>query len=110
MNHRHLLPDEIDLLLDDEVGFGVTPLKAHIRDCAQCRTQVDEARRFVGALEDLPHFAPSHTFTDRVMSQVAASPGRGGRLGDLGGIRPYAGNSLDRDANRRSGSHDRRRR
>jgi hypothetical protein len=68
--NRHLLPDEIDLLLDDEVGFGVTPLKAHIRDCAQCRTQVDEARRFVGALEDLPHFAPSHTFSDRVMSQV----------------------------------------
>ena len=27
MNHRHLLPDEIDLLLDDEVGFGVTPLQ-----------------------------------------------------------------------------------
>jgi len=26
MNHRHLLPDEIDLLLDDEVGFGVNPL------------------------------------------------------------------------------------
>jgi hypothetical protein len=70
MNHRHLLPDEIDLLLDDEVGFGVTPLKAHIRDCAHCRTQVDEARGFVGALEDLPHFAPSHTFADRVMSQV----------------------------------------
>jgi hypothetical protein len=68
--NRHLLPDEIDLLLDDEVGFGVTPLKAHIRDCAECRAQVDEARRFVGALEDLPHLAPSHTFTDRVMSQV----------------------------------------
>lgn len=68
--NRHLLPDEIDLLLDDEVGFGVTPLKAHIRDCAHCRTQVDEARRLLGALEDLPHFAPSHTFTDGVMSQV----------------------------------------
>ncbi len=68
--NRHLLPDEIDLLLDDEVGFGVTPLKAHVRDCDHCRTQVDEARRFVGALEDLPHFAPSHTFADRVMSQV----------------------------------------
>ena len=35
MNHRHLLPDEIDLLLDDEVGFGVAPLKAHVRDCAR---------------------------------------------------------------------------
>jgi hypothetical protein len=70
MNHRHLLPDEIDLLLDDEVGFGVQPLKAHIRDCADCRAQVEEARTVVDALEDLPHFAPAHTFADRVMSQV----------------------------------------
>src|SRR4051812_10035276 len=70
MNHRHLLPDEIDLLLDDEVGFGVAPLKAHIRDCADCRTKVEDARTVVDALEDLPHFAPSHRFSDRVMSQV----------------------------------------
>jgi hypothetical protein len=70
MNHRHLLPDEIDLLLDDEVGFGVQPLKAHVRDCADCRAKVEDARLIVDALEDLPHFAPSHTFADRVMSQV----------------------------------------
>jgi len=70
MNHRHLLPDEIDLLLDDEVGFGVQPLKAHIRDCEDCRLQVEEARFVVDALEDIPHFAPSHTFADRVMAQV----------------------------------------
>ncbi len=70
MNHRHLLPDEIDLLLDDEVGFGVAPLKAHVRDCADCQRQVDEARFVLEALEDVPHFAPSHTFADRVMSQV----------------------------------------
>ncbi len=49
---------------------GLQPLKAHIRDCADCRAQVDEARLVVDALEDLPHFAPSHTFADRVMSQV----------------------------------------
>jgi hypothetical protein len=71
MNHRHLLPDEIDLLLDDdEVGFGANPLKAHVRDCAECRIKVDEARFIVEALEDLPHFAPSHSFANRVMSQV----------------------------------------
>jgi hypothetical protein len=70
MNHRHLLPDEIDLLLDDEVGFGVQPLKAHVRDCADCRAKVEDARLIVDALEDLPHFATSHTFADRVMSQV----------------------------------------
>jgi hypothetical protein len=70
MNHRHLLPDEIDLLLDDEVGFGVNPLRAHIRDCADCRAKVDEARQVMDALEDLPHFAPSHDFAQRVMLQV----------------------------------------
>jgi hypothetical protein len=71
MNHRHLLPDEIDLLLDDdEVGFGANPLKAHVRACAECRVKVDEARLIVEALEDLPHFAPSHSFANRVMSQV----------------------------------------
>jgi hypothetical protein len=70
MNHRHLLPDEIDLLLDDEVGFGVNPLRAHVRDCAECRAKVEEARLVVDVLEDLPHFAPSHNFASRVMSQV----------------------------------------
>jgi hypothetical protein len=70
MNHRHLLPDEIDLLLDDEVGFGVQPLKAHVRDCDDCRAKVEDARVIIDALEDLPHFAPAHTFADRVMSQV----------------------------------------
>ena len=45
MNHRHLLPDEIDLLLDDEVGFGVNPLRSHVRDCADCRAKVEDARR-----------------------------------------------------------------
>ncbi len=70
MTHRHLLPDEIDLLLDDEVGFEVSPLKAHIRDCAHCRALVDEARSVVDQLEDIPHFAPTHSFADRVMSQV----------------------------------------
>ncbi|MGH7618059.1 MAG: hypothetical protein ACREPM_12590, partial [Gemmatimonadaceae bacterium] len=59
-----------DLLLDDEVGFGVQPLKAHVRDCDDCRGKIHDARRAVDALEDLPHFAPSHTFADRVMSQV----------------------------------------
>jgi hypothetical protein len=70
MNHRHLLPDEIDLLLDDEVGFGVAPLKAHIRDCADCQAKVEEARFVVDALEDVPHFAPSHKFADKIMAQV----------------------------------------
>jgi hypothetical protein len=70
MNHRHLLPDEIDLLLDNEVGFGVAPLKAHVRECDQCRARVDDERRVLASLEASPHFAPSHTFADAIMSQV----------------------------------------
>jgi hypothetical protein len=70
MNHRHLLPDEIDLLLDDEVGFGVNPLRAHVRECAECNAKVEDARLVLDVLEDLPHFAPSINFSNRVMSQV----------------------------------------
>ncbi len=70
MNHRHLLPNEIDLLVDGEAGFGVAPLRAHIDECAECREQVDDARVVVDALEALPHFAPDSRLGDRVMAQV----------------------------------------
>jgi hypothetical protein len=67
---RHLLPSEIDLLLDGEVGFGTSPLKTHIRKCPTCRGEVDEARATVRALEHLPHLAPSPLFAERVLSRV----------------------------------------
>ena len=70
MNHRHLLPNEIDLLVDGDVGFGVAPLRAHVRECAECQAKVDEAREVAMALEELPHLAPSALFSERVMSQV----------------------------------------
>ena len=67
---RHLLPSEIDLLLDGEVGFGTSPLKTHIRKCASCRAELEEARATVRALEHLPHLAPSPLFAERVLSRV----------------------------------------
>ncbi|MEO6527300.1 MAG: hypothetical protein ABIP93_11790 [Gemmatimonadaceae bacterium] len=70
MNHRHLLPNEIDLLVDGEAGFGVAPLRAHITECEACRARLDDARIVVDALEALPHFAPDSRLADRVMSQV----------------------------------------
>jgi hypothetical protein len=70
MNHRHLLPNEIDLLLDGEVGFGVSPLRAHVDECEDCQARLARSRRVVDALEDLQHFAPSPRFTERVMAQV----------------------------------------
>jgi hypothetical protein len=70
VNHRHLLPNEVDLLVDDELGFGVAPLKAHVDACPECRAEVEEARRVAEAIESLPHLAPPVGFSDRVMSQV----------------------------------------
>jgi hypothetical protein len=70
VNHRHLLPTEIDLLLDDEEGFGVAPLKAHVRSCPDCLARLEEARVVTDAIEELPHFAPSFSFADSVMAQV----------------------------------------
>lgn len=70
MNHRHLLPDEIDQLLDDEVGFGAAPLKAHIAQCDDCRGRLDDARAVTALIEQLPHLAPSHRFSERVMGEV----------------------------------------
>ncbi len=70
MQHRHLLPNEIDLLLDGDAGFGATPLRAHIDECTDCRARLDEARVMADALEHLPHFAPRPGFADRVLCQV----------------------------------------
>jgi hypothetical protein len=70
VEHRHLLPDEIDLLLDGEAGFGVQPLQAHVRRCALCRAELEEARAVTAELEALPHLAPSPLFAERVMARV----------------------------------------
>lgn len=70
MLDRHLRSDEIDLLLDTEVGFGVQPLRAHVQDCPACQSELDRAQELLLVLEDLPHFTPSAQFADRVMSQV----------------------------------------
>ena len=67
---RHLLPSEIDLLLDGEVGFGTSPLKTHVRKCPTCRGELEEARATVRALEHLPHLAPAPLFAERVLSRV----------------------------------------
>lgn len=69
-SNRHLLPNEIDLLLDGDAGFGLTPLRAHVRQCARCRAEVDAAQEVFALLGEMPHFAPAPGFADRVMTQV----------------------------------------
>lgn len=70
MNHRHLLPDEIDQLLDDELGFGMAPLKAHLSECDDCRGRFEDARAVTDLIDRLPHLVPSHKFAENVMSKV----------------------------------------
>jgi len=70
MTHRHLLPDEIDQILDGETGFGIAPLEAHVRECEQCRAELEAERQVVAAVESLPRLAPSPLFADHVMAQV----------------------------------------
>jgi len=67
---RHLLPDELDLLLDGETGFGVQQLTAHLRECAECRDELEALRAFVLDIETLPEIAPVDGFADRVMREV----------------------------------------
>ncbi len=70
MNHRHLLPQELDLLVDGDVGFGVAPLRAHVDSCDDCRGRLEALRAVAARLDTLPHFVPRHGFADRVMSEV----------------------------------------
>jgi hypothetical protein len=70
VTHRHLLPNEIDLLLDEESGFGVQPLREHVRGCADCRSRLDAAKRVASKLSELPLIAPRYGLADRVMAQV----------------------------------------
>jgi hypothetical protein len=68
--NRHLLPDELDLLLDGETGFGVQQLNDHLRSCEACRTELEGLRLFVSDVERLPELAPRVGFADRVMYEV----------------------------------------
>ena len=70
MHHRHLLPNEIDLLLDEPSGFGVQPLREHVRTCDDCRARLDEAREVVAALSELSLLSPHMGMADRVMARV----------------------------------------
>lgn len=68
--NRHLLPDEFDLLVDEEIGFGVPELQAHVRDCSRCHAELESARAVMAHIDRLPHLAPSPMFAEKVMSQV----------------------------------------
>ena len=67
---RHLLPDEIDQLLDGDVGLDIAPLEAHVRACTRCQAELDEGRRIIEAVEHAPPLDPSPLFAAHVMAQI----------------------------------------
>ena len=70
MDHRHLTPQEIELLVDGEEGPGTSSFLAHLEECVTCRTQFEEQQQLVTTLEQMPYFTPSPLFAYRVMRKV----------------------------------------
>jgi hypothetical protein len=70
MPDRHLLPEELELLVDGEDGSAVVPLRAHLEACAECQGRLSVERQLIALLEHAPHFAPAPGFADRVMREV----------------------------------------
>jgi hypothetical protein len=68
---RHLLPDELDLLLDEDVGSKSSPLMEHVRECQRCAAELAAARRVIEEIEHLPHLAPSAFFAERLITRVS---------------------------------------
>jgi hypothetical protein len=68
---RHLVPDEIDLLLDEDAGSQSSALAEHVRECQGCAAELAAARRVIEEIEHLPHLAPSAFFAERLITRVS---------------------------------------
>ncbi|HYU28582.1 MAG TPA: hypothetical protein VEK83_06110 [Gemmatimonadales bacterium] len=63
----HLTTDEIELWAQ---GLLPAPRAIHLAECSLCRVEADRERKVILELVQLPKFAPSAGFADRVMAQV----------------------------------------
>lgn len=70
MTDPHLLPNQLDLLVDGDAGPDAQPLWMHLQGCDECRTHYANAKRDADALESVPHFTPRLPFADHVMAKV----------------------------------------
>src|SRR5690606_20282816 len=48
----------------------VVPLRAHVRECARCRSELEALQELTTTLDELPRLSPSPGFADAVMMQV----------------------------------------
>ncbi len=63
----HLTTDEIELWAQ---GLLPAARALHLADCSLCRVEADRERKIILELVQLPRFAPTAGFADRVMAQV----------------------------------------
>ncbi len=63
----HLTTDEIELWAQ---GLLPAARALHLADCSLCRVEADRERKVILELVQLPTFAPTAGFADRVMAQV----------------------------------------
>lgn len=63
----HLTTDEIELWAQ---GLLPAARAIHLADCSLCRVEADRERKIILELVQLPRFAPSAGFANRVMAQV----------------------------------------
>jgi hypothetical protein len=63
----HLTTDEIELWAQ---GLLPAARALHLPDCSLCRVEADRERKVILELVQLPKFAPSAGFADRVMAKV----------------------------------------
>ncbi len=69
MNHpeMHLTTDEVELW---SLGLLGAQRAFHLSDCSLCREEAGRERKVILELVQLPKFAPSAGFADRVMAKV----------------------------------------
>ncbi|PYP39710.1 MAG: hypothetical protein DMD48_05610 [Gemmatimonadetes bacterium] len=63
----HLTTDEIELWAQ---GLLPAARAIHLAECSLCRVEADRERKVILELVQLPKFAPSAGFADRVMARV----------------------------------------
>lgn len=63
----HLATDEIELWAQ---GLLPAARAMHLADCSLCRVEAERERKIILELVQLPKFAPSEGFADRVMAKV----------------------------------------
>jgi hypothetical protein len=64
---HHLTTDEIELWAQGLLGAARA---FHLADCSLCRAEAERERKVILELVQLPAFAPSAGFADRVMAHV----------------------------------------